>query len=231
MRNHDEKIKDMCESVLPSTSRKNAREQRRIAHGADRARERAALRGGIGGYRFERMLGDADGRRRNEIGQMVWDRRAADKIAPLVRWARVTVERDPKLRDATPEDVLAHFAALLPDNPIGRHALDHIRWGLRLEEVPWREQYERRRARQRADAANERSRYRHVVVALVEAGRHGDINQAVRRVRHLQFASAERDGKPPARLAQYLAGLHAVDEFVAATERDTRVRAAILRIE
>lgn len=231
MRNHDEKIKDVCESVLPSTSRKNAREKRRIAHGAERARERAALRGAVGGGRYERVLGDSDSRRRIEISQMVWDRRAADKIAPLVRWARVTAARDPKLRDATPEDVLTHFAALLPDNLIGRHALDHIRWGLGLEDVPWREQYARRRARQRADAAHERSRYRNVVVALVEAGRHGDINRAVRRIRHAQVASAERDGKPLARLAPYLAGLHAVDEFVAATEGDTRVRAAIHRLE
>jgi hypothetical protein len=43
MRNHDQKIKDMSRSVLPSTGRKSARDNRRIIHKQQRARELAAL--------------------------------------------------------------------------------------------------------------------------------------------------------------------------------------------
>jgi hypothetical protein len=231
VRNDDQKIKDMCESVLPSTSRKNAREKRRIAHGANRARERAALRAARNDGDYERELGDSDGRRRNAIREMVWDRRAADKVAPLVRWARVTVEEDPVLRNAAPEDVTAYFAALLPDNLIGRHAIQHIRWGLGLDrdrEV-WLAR-SRRRWAERDAAARQRDLYREAVVALVEAGRHGDVNHAVRKVRRAQIARAELDGKPveEVQLVPFLAGAHAIEEFLAATQNDVRVRATIL---
>lgn len=232
MRNHDQKIKDMCESVLPSTSRKNAREKRRIAHGADRARERAALRAAATGGDHERQLDDSDGRRRAAIHEMVSDRRNADKVAPLVRWARATVERDPGLRDGTPEDVIAHFSALLPDNLIGRHAVQHIQLDLGLESEAWRVSWERRMAREREAAAKERTRYRDVVIALVRAGQHGDINRVAKRLRRAQIALCERDGKPvdEARLVPLLAGPHAVDGFVTATENNTQVRSAILGI-
>jgi len=43
VRNHDQKIKDMSRSVLPSTGRKSARDNRRIIHGQQRARELAAV--------------------------------------------------------------------------------------------------------------------------------------------------------------------------------------------
>jgi len=43
VRNHGEKIKDMSRSVLPSKGRKGARDNRRIIHGRQRARELAAV--------------------------------------------------------------------------------------------------------------------------------------------------------------------------------------------
>jgi hypothetical protein len=43
VRNHDEKIKDMVESVLPSTARKSARDRRRIVHKKARAHQCVAL--------------------------------------------------------------------------------------------------------------------------------------------------------------------------------------------
>ena len=43
VRSHDEKIKDMAESVLPSTARRSAREFRRRAHRRQRARQRDLL--------------------------------------------------------------------------------------------------------------------------------------------------------------------------------------------
>lgn len=233
MRNHDQKTKDMCESLLPSTSRKNAREKRRIAHGADRARERVALRGDHDDVTLDRVLGDSDGRRR-AIHEMVWDRRAADKVAPLIRWADATVDRDPALRNAAAKDVIAYFAALLPDNLIDRHAIQHIEWGLGLDRdrEAWLAGANLRRAERRAAEETERRTYRAAVLALVEDGRHGDVNRAVREVRRAQVAQAESANQPVdvARLAPFLAGSHAVDEFVAATVNSNQVRAAVLRI-
>jgi hypothetical protein len=49
MRNHDQKIKDISRSVLPSTGRRSARDNRRIIHKQQRARELAELlRLGVG---------------------------------------------------------------------------------------------------------------------------------------------------------------------------------------
>ncbi len=57
---------------------------------------------------------------------MVVDRRSADKIGPLTRWAVRTIEQDPALRDAALGDQVAYFAARLPTDVIGRHAVFHI---------------------------------------------------------------------------------------------------------
>lgn len=234
MRNHDQKNKDMCESVLPSTSRQNARELRRIAHGTNRAAERVALRG-IGRIDYEGRLSDADVRRRGAVGEMVRDRRAADKISSLVRWARVTVQHDPKLRNAEREDVLGHFASLLPDNTIGRHAVQHIDYGLFGHSfghsVSWEEILERRAAAVKA----ERERFRVKVTALVRAGRHGDINREVRRLREPQLTAVERakiEGRRCDRLPllPYLEGVHHLDEWVVAVQDDGAVRAAVERL-
>lgn len=232
MRNHDQKVKDMCESVLPSTSRKNAREKRRIAHGTARAHQRAALRAAIEENELGPALGDADGRRCAAIHEMVRDRRAADKVAPLIRWARATLEREPKLRNAAPEEVIAYFASLLPDNLIGRHAVQHIEWGLGLRRGDWRERAERRWAAQQAAAAGERTRYREAVITLVNAGRHGDINRVVRQLRRAQIAEAESDGKPvdDSALVPFLDGAHDIEAFILATQNRAKTRAAILQI-
>ncbi len=40
MRNHDEKTRDMARSVLPSTRRRGARQDRALAHKAERSRLR-----------------------------------------------------------------------------------------------------------------------------------------------------------------------------------------------
>src|SRR6185369_10577686 len=109
LRNHGEKVKDMAESVLPSTARGSVREQRRRVHRRHRARERDLLvnsrRSAHGGVRVnveEGLEEDRDAavfevdfeerRRAQEIASLVWGRRAADKTGPLTRWARVQVD-------------------------------------------------------------------------------------------------------------------------------------------
>lgn len=100
VRNHHEKYKDVAESVLPSTRCRAARQDRRAIHQRHRAQTRAAL----ADYRVpgDPVDVETDVRRTpdREIRDFVWDRRSADKVGPLIRWAIRRVEHDPPLRDA-----------------------------------------------------------------------------------------------------------------------------------
>ena len=129
MRNHDEKTRDMARSVLPSTL--DAKHWRRHIHHSERHRVRAAL------HRARTMdtadLGylsddgvDAD-RTKHHIFEMVQERREADKLGPLLRWAEHRVEHDPSLREASRADRLEYFRTRLPSGVTNRHALSHLR--------------------------------------------------------------------------------------------------------
>lgn len=67
---------------------------------------------------------------------MVEDRRAADKVAPLIRWAEAHITLCPVLAGGDYWARRNHFAALLGDTVIGRHALGHLDH-LFGEENPW----------------------------------------------------------------------------------------------
>lgn len=213
MRNHDEKKKDMQRSVLPSSRRKGARDDRRQIHKRARARERDML----SEYRMDREGAEPDfreGRRKSNTEWMVLERRSADKIGPLTRWAVRTVEADPVLRDAPLHEQVAHFEAMLPTDLIGKHAVAHIRcaleaefgrveplWLTRMRESPGPGREERRR-QVLADAR-----------AILEAGRHGRLNAALRRVYYpsaIVVPDGDARGVPPAR---FLLGAHDVEDF------------------
>jgi hypothetical protein len=81
VQNHDEKVTDIIRSVLPSTARCDTRATRRSIHRAARRKVNAALRAGDS---------DAFVDVRGAIEEMVWDRRAVDKVARLMRWALTT---------------------------------------------------------------------------------------------------------------------------------------------
>ncbi|ONH23422.1 hypothetical protein [Pseudofrankia asymbiotica] len=235
MRNHDEKIKDMAESVLPSTARRSARELRRRAHRRQRARQRdllIAIRDGydhdydeVGmGADFADADADADfaeRRRRGDIDAMVWRRRFADKTGSLVRWAVSQVERDDDLREASADEQRDHFARLLPDNLIGRHAVQHIESALehRARSGEWRDRRAAladRRRRERAQLADD-------LRTVLDSGRHREFNEAL-RAGYLWEARAGSAGARPRSLAaattaaavgRLLLGAHDVDDFVA----------------
>jgi hypothetical protein len=126
------------------------------------------------------------------IEEMVWDRRSADKVAPLVRWALHHVRHDARLRDAESAERLDHFRQLLPDNTIGRHALSHIAWPLERLDAQPREFPER----SLGDAA--------LVRALYEAGYHRELNARL-KIQRLPL----------------LTGAHDIDRFVSAASRTT----------
>lgn len=224
MHNHDEKTKDMAESVLPSCARRFARAERRRIHQAQRARQRLALAeldpGTVGDFAPDFR----EGRRLSAIEWMVWERRAADKIGPLTRWAVAVVRAEPDLRDAGLDVQVEHFAALFPDNLIGRHAVQHIRWALEYETNRHVWQDRRMWSAQRQQQEH-RAQVTVDVRRIVEAGAHGDLNDALRR--HHQLAEVD-GGKPVAsRPARYLLGVHDIDAFAAEVAPDDGVRALI----
>ena len=172
MRNHDEKTRDMARSVLPSTRRRGARQDRALAHKAERSRLRSALQDLAGHDDPDDYEGELTWEARRQIAWMVEDRRAADKVAPLLRWAERTIEHDPMLRDASYEEQLTQFAALLPDGLIGRHALQHLSWVLDDPTWSW--------WRRRGDRPEAQPTVRDKVEAIVRAGRHGELNRRIR---------------------------------------------------
>ncbi len=224
--NHDEKAKDMAESVLPSAARKSARTERRRVHRAQRARQRVSL------AKFDPVAVDdftpdfREGRRRSAIQWMVFDRRSADKIGPLTRWAIARVRADRDLRDAGLDIQVEHFARLFPDNLIGRHAVQHIELALRYEATrhQWRggaSLSAKRREEHRAWVASR-------VRRLIGSGCHGALNGALRR--HYQLAEDEV-GKPgPPCPARYLLGTHDVEAFAAEVASDLGVRTLIAEL-
>ncbi len=173
MRNHNEKARDMERSVLPSTARKGSRDTRRIIHRRERAHERyliQQLRRCPDIEDFDENLTFSD-RHRRDIAEMVEDRRSADKVGPLVRWAERKIEQDSALAAASFQDREVHFAKLLPPGLIGDHALFHLRWVLDDRPPRW--------LRVRRDHGSIKPDVE-MVNEIIAAGRHGDLNRRIR---------------------------------------------------
>lgn len=213
MRNHDEKTRTMQRSVLPSTARKQARKERRLIHKRQRARERDLLIGvgraaGFGAQSdFDPDPDFREGRRLSDTHWMVIDRRGADKIGPLTRWAAATVDADPDLRDAPLHERVAYFAALLPDDLIGKHAVQHIEWALKCRGGgSWRDRHagaaERREVRRNQVAVDSRR--------ILASGRHRVLNAALRR----HYGATGHEGAVMA-FGRLLLGAHDVEAFAA----------------
>jgi len=117
----------MVESALPSKARRAARLTRRHIHHQARSRTRVSVAA------IRRVGDDMDDRgfvEKAAIAEMVADRRYADKLAPIERWAVRLVAKRPGLARATLKEQLSYFRRLLPDNTVGRHALGHIEFAL-----------------------------------------------------------------------------------------------------
>jgi hypothetical protein len=110
----------MIRSILPSTARKGARHDLAAIKRKSRRTVRQDLhavvvdpevweeRSGFNDYPYE------------DIAYAVSDRRGADNVAALQRWAPSQV------KGVRPEDALSKMRGLLPDSTVGRHALTHI---------------------------------------------------------------------------------------------------------
>jgi len=165
---------------------------------------------------------------RRDVLETVDDRRQADKVGPLIHWATRTVATDERLRAATPAERIHYFRSLLPPAVIGGHAVSHLGFGLGDQRRCWVHS----ESRPPAVALT----LRDMVQRIVAAGRHGDLNRAIRRddsgaVAVTGDVPAHRliDHEHPApgllvarksvteyrrRTVRFLAGAHDVDAFV-----------------
>ena len=112
------KERDMGRSVLPSSSRKAARADKRAANKNYRASVRDAIASFDGEDIDESLI--RDGRRLSNMCWMRSERRAADKVAPLMRWAEA------KVADLPMEDRETYIRKILPEGMIGNHAWTHL---------------------------------------------------------------------------------------------------------
>lgn len=111
------KARQMARSILPSTASRSARAERLHIHRAARRVTRMETR------RFLFVEDDADDRFpdiRGDIRMMVYERREADKLQPLMKWAEAVT------RNLPDEDKLPAIKRVLPKNLIGQHAVSHL---------------------------------------------------------------------------------------------------------
>lgn len=157
-----DKPRDIARSVLPSTRRKSARDDKRAYHSKHRAAQRQV------NHRIERSLAviddeghlshdpdlfddfeertvydgysastKDDGLSWDDMNAIVDMRRNGDKLGPLLSWAKATHDRLMTGPEWTTPDKIAYFKAVLPDTLQGRHALGHVKTDLGLFENPF----------------------------------------------------------------------------------------------
>jgi hypothetical protein len=123
-----EKIKVMQRSILPSQARRMARERKRKLVRQNRRSNSAALACYQGPGEYVVGLWDDDswdlsywaGPNRAYYGEIIYDRRSADKLSHFEVWA---YHRTKHLR---PEDRWSKISGLLPKGVIGDHAMSHL---------------------------------------------------------------------------------------------------------
>jgi hypothetical protein len=215
MRNHDQKIKDISRSVLPSTRRRSARDDRRMIHGQQRARELAAVTACRRAADPDSVTPDVRGTYAPDITHMVRDRRSRDKIGPLVRWARATIAADPVLRSASRAEQIAYFARLMPDTTIGRHAVQHIE-----QDLEWHERRARFIASRPSAPGPHVAEMERGLRQILETGLHDAFNVGLRGI-----ADTQEIGPGAARMPRrLLLGSHDVEAFTAKMARWPAVR-------
>jgi hypothetical protein len=215
VRNHDEKIKDIGRSVLPSKGRRSARDNRRRIHRKQRARELAAVIAYRRAADPQDVTPDVRGTYGPDITVMVWSRRGADKVGPLIRWAKATIAADPVLRSAPRAEQVAYFARLMPDNTIGRHAVQHIEQALE-----WEERRMRYRASRSTGPDASVARMERQLRQILEAGLHAALNAGVRHLADTQEVRPRATPMP----RRLLLGSHDVEAFATVMASWPKVR-------
>lgn len=114
-----EKVRQMIRSLLPSTNRNGARNDKRAVKQAFRSKNKRKLRQ-VAAHSYEwddDIWFENDAR---ELRMVVQNRRNADKVGPFINWVTA------KTKDMPQENRKSYVRRLVPDNTIGQHALTHL---------------------------------------------------------------------------------------------------------
>lgn len=188
------KRRDRARSLLPSSARSSARRDLQ----AVRRRHRRAVRQSLAGLHQEAVCvcGDeedyltagVDNSPCSLCGYVepdyplsdhlwaVWDRRSADKLGPVLRWARLECDAEcaelgvDVLGYAEAADLLRRLRSELPDGVIGWHAMSHLRFEIEPRRI-WG-------SRRSGHASEQRVEHlAHIARWALENGLHGKLNR------------------------------------------------------
>lgn len=182
MKNSLTKLKDISESVLPATrntaqsarkdlakikrtSRHKVKEDTRLIRSMDDAME---------------FSGDLNTDTAVKVAEVRRDRRNADNLGALIRWAKHKNQHE--LMGKSDIDKKAYFKATLPDTMQGRHALSHVVGALDLRDNPF---FYRRYVHKTPDQiteerASERKKLRETLMHILETGQHKHLNSLLK---------------------------------------------------
>ena len=208
----DAKVKTMAKSVLPSRRRKGAREDKRLAHRQHRRQVSERL-ADLRWWDYDDFVVSVTHNNNRRIHEIKWDRRAADNVSAVVRWAEALTKDIPK------GDRVAFMKRLLPDNLIGRHALTHLDFlDNEVDYRRWRARHEEARRLRAAELTN-------LVRDLLSVGAHAEINIAIKRAHNAGHQRNSYDWSTNKRVAWIerkdccaapvlLTGSHDIENFV-----------------
>lgn len=164
----DAKVKTMARSLLPSRRRKGAREDKRLAHRHHRRQVSERL-GQLRWCDYDDFIPSVVHNNNWRIHEIKWERRAADNVSAVERWAEALTKDVPK------GERVPFMKGLLPDNLIGRHALTHLDFlDKDFDYRRWRAEFEESRRRQVAELTD-------LVNGLLHVGAHAEINIVIKR--------------------------------------------------
>jgi|GEM_PF-2063823 len=121
MRYGEDKSLEMARSLLPSTRRQAVRKSRTRLHRSVRRTARTRVAQLIRAPELAEDCAELDEDTSSEMRGLVWERQAADKVNPFIRWAtQRTLDQPRDLR-------MGLLRKMLPHGLIGQHALSHLK--------------------------------------------------------------------------------------------------------
>lgn len=118
-----DKALEMARSLLPSTRRKGARDDKAEITRASRHNVNVELhRTAIDPEYYDDSSTDFEQDTNHQISYVVRDRRSGDKTAAFERWSEAIT------KDVDQDSRLTHVKSLVPGGIIGDHAISHLEW-------------------------------------------------------------------------------------------------------
>lgn len=241
----DEKARQMARSILPSTARKGAlddlNEYRRTERkrGNDRLQKyrNLSLSEAIETYEDDNDPLDEWRSIPRACGwdDPVWERRANDKVAPIMRWAEAVT------KDMPEGTRLDYLRTIMPNNKIGRHAVSHCR---HIE--PPRNPFEYGRLpsrlseyRKAADERREReaAQIRRDLNWIIESGLHRRFNQILKSRTYINYPYGYKnpdrydDVIREGQNCNLLGGIDDIEDFIRRNGRSDSLHRAIAQIK